>query len=340
MSTASRRSLLLGFAGGLVLMAGLLWLVEGARVGAILRQANPVFVGAVIGLAFLWLVAWGLMLRAVLETVGVRVSPTTSFFVHVTAVFANNVTPFAQAGGEPVTALLVSKVSDTSYERSLAGIASVDVLNAVSSVSLMMLGVGVYATSFTLGSGLYTAVGSVFGFAAVALVVFALLWRYRTAVTDRVASTVATVPGWFRRGPLGSVSVSEADIADRMRGFFESLELIASDRRGVAVALSLSTAGWVFQAGALVTAFGALGYTLPLDVALFAIPLSNLAGATPLPGGLGGIEAALVALLAPTTGIDAAIVTAAVLLFRVAVYWIPVAVGGTSATAYGVGALS
>ncbi len=340
MSSASRQSLLLGFVGGIVLMAGLLWLVEGARVSAILRQADPALSGLVIGFALLWLVAWGLMLKTVLGTAGVRVSTTTSFFVHVTAVFANNVTPFAQAGGEPVTALLVSKVSDTSYETSLAGVASVDVLNAVSSISLMMLGVGVYATSFTLGSGLYAAVGSVFVFAITAVIVFTLLWRHRAAATARVASVVATVADRIRWGPLRSLSVSETDIADRIGGFFGSLELIASDRRGVAVALSFSTAGWVLQAIALVTAFAALGYTLPLDVALFVIPLSNLAGATPLPGGLGGIEAALVALLAPTTGIDAAIVTAAVLLFRVAVYWIPVAVGGTSATAYGVDALS
>jgi len=332
--------MLLGFAGGVALMIGLLWVVEGARVGAILTQADPLLFGVAVGFALLWLVAWGLMLRTVLGAVDIRVTVTTSFLVHVTAVFANNVTPFAQAGGEPVTALLVSRLSDTRYETSLAGIASMDVLNAVSSMGLMLLGIGVYATSFTLGSGLYVAVGSTLTIAITTVVVFALLWRHHGAVTVRVAATVATALDWFRWGPLASLSVSEADVADRMRGFFGSLERIVSDRRGVAVALSLSTAGWVLQAVALVTAFAALGHALPLDVALFVIPLSNLAGATPLPGGLGGIEAALVALLAPMTGINAAVVTAAVLLFRVSVYWIPVALGGTSATAYGVRALS
>jgi uncharacterized protein (TIRG00374 family) len=332
--------MLFGFAGGIALVIGLLWVVEGARVGAILTQADPALFGAAVASALFWLVAWGLMLRTVLGAVGVRVSVTTSFLVHVTAVFANNVTPFAQAGGEPVTALLVSRVSDTRYETSLAGVASIDVLNAVSSLGLMLFGVAVYAGSFTLGSGVYVAVGSTLAFALLTLVVFLLLWRYRGALTARIAPRVSTAIGWVPWGPLASRSLSEADVVARMRGFFGSVERVAANRRGIVVALVLSTAGWVLQAVALVTTFAALGHTLPIAVALFVIPLSNLAGATPLPGGLGGIEAALVGLLAPTTGINAAVITAAVLLFRVTVYWVPVALGGTSATAYGVRALS
>jgi uncharacterized membrane protein YbhN (UPF0104 family) len=69
---------------------------------------------------------------------------------------------------------------------------------------------------------------------------------------------------------------------------------------------------------------------------LFAIPLGNLAGAAPLPGGLGSIEAAFVAILAPTTGVPAATVTAAVLIYRGVIYWLPVLVGGIAATRFGV----
>lgn len=71
-------------------------------------------------------------------------------------------------------------------------------------------------------------------------------------------------------------------------------------------------------------------------VPLFAVPLAYVAGATPLPGGLGGIEAAFVALLVPTTGVPASAVTAAVLVFRGGVYWMPMAIGGVSASVLGV----
>lgn len=96
--------------------------------------------------------------------------------------------------------------------------------------------------------------------------------------------------------------------------------------------LGLSLVGWLFQTAALLAA---LGHAVPIYVALFAIPLGNLAGATPLPGGLGGIEAAFVALLVPTTGIAAPAATAAVLIYRGVIYWLPVVTGGDSMVAFG-----
>ena len=90
---------------------------------------------------------------------------------------------------------------------------------------------------------------------------------------------------------------------------------------------------------ALTAAFGAVGQPIPPHVVVFTIPLANLAGATPLPGGLGGIEAAYVALLVPTTGVAAATVTAAVLVFRGATYWMPVVLGGIVTAAFGVSAV-
>jgi len=340
MSGVGRRSLVLGFAGAVVLLLGLLWLVNAGRVGGALARADPSLLGLTGALALLWLAAWGLTLRAVLGSLDVRVPVATSFLVYAAAVFTNNVTPFGQAGGEPVSALLISKATDTRYETGLVAIASVDVLNVVSSIALMTLGVSVHASSFALGSGVYVALGSVLGSATVLLVAFTLVRRYRERFIERTAGVVARAFAALRRVPIGSQPPSRADVADRMRGFFRNVERVAADRRGLAVALSLSALGWVLQAVALVGAFAALGRTLPLSVALFVIPLAYLAGATPLPGGLGGIEAAFVGLLVPTTGIEAAVVTAGVLVFRIAVYWLPLVLGGASATVYGVGVVS
>jgi len=86
-------------------------------------------------------------------------------------------------------------------------------------------------------------------------------------------------------------------------------------------------------------AFAALGTPVPPYVLLFVIPLANLAGAAPLPGGLGGIEAAFVTLLVPTTGIQASVITAAVLIFRGAIYWMPILIGGLAVSAFGVRAV-
>ncbi|UWG47741.1 putative flippase [Halanaeroarchaeum sp. HSR-CO] len=340
MSRVDRRALVLGFAGAGALIVGLLWLVDVGQVRSSLSRADPLFLGVMFVVALLWLGAWAVTLRTVLASMDVPMPVGTSFFVYNAAVFANNVTPFGQAGGEPVTALLVSKVTGTRYETGLVSIASVDVLNAVSSIALVFFGVGIYASRFTLGTNLFAAVSSVVILVLVIVVSFTLTWRYRETLVDRLSGPIATTADAFRWGPLKSRTVTKAGVAARLRRFFGNVEVVAGDQRRLVYALSLSMLGWLLQTAALVMAFLAVGADIPVVVALFVIPLANLAGMAPLPGGLGGIEAAFVALLVPTTGVPAAVVTAAVLLFRLAIYWMPVIVGGTSATVFGVKVLS
>lgn len=340
MSRVDRRALVLGFGGAGALFVALLWLVNVGEVWSAIARSDPALLGVMFGLAILWLAAWGATLRTVLASMDVPIRMVTSFFIYAAAVFANNVTPFGQAGGEPVTALLVSNVGETRYETGLVSIASVDVLNAISSIALVFLGIGVYASRFTLGSNLFAAVSSVVVLVVAIVVSFTLVWRYRSELVERLSGPIASGFDRMRWGPLKSRTVTEAGIADRMHNFFGNVEVVAGDRRGLLYAFSLSTAGWLLQTIALVAAFAAVGAELPVVVALFVIPLANLAGLGPLPGGLGGIEAAFVALLVPTTGIAAAVVTAGVLLFRVAIYWMPIVIGGASATVYGVEVVS
>lgn len=340
MDGVDRRAFVLGFAAAGALIVVLLLLVDVSHVASALALADPTIVGMVLALALVWLLAWGGTLRTVLGTMDVSMSVRRAFLVYAAAVFANNVTPFGQAGGEPVTALLVSKVSDSRFETGLVAIASVDVLNVVSSAALVFVGVGVYATRFTLGTSLAAAVGSVVVLLVAIVVGFTLGWRFRETIVSTVAGPIARTVNRIRWGPFATNDVTESDVAERIQHFYGNVERIADDRQRLGIAVGLSTLGWLLQAGALVAAFAALGHDIPVVVAIFVIPLANLAGMAPLPGGLGGIEAAFVALLVPTTGIAAAVVTAAVLIFRLAIYWMPVALGGTSATAYGVRVLS
>lgn len=340
MRGVQRRAIVLGFVAAGLLIAGLLWLVDVSQVGAAFSRADPALLGLTMGFALLWLAAWGGTLRTVLATLDVPISVPTSFFIYSGAVFSNNVTPFGQAGGEPIAALLISKVGKTRYETGLVGIASVDVLNVITSIAVVFLGVGVYALSFTVDSGLQAAVGTVGGLGIAIIVGFALVWRYREGIADRTAGPIARAIEGMPTGRLASWEPSEADVTDRFHRFFGNIEVVAGDRRAMVLALLFSTSGWFFQAVGLVTAFAAFGRSLPLVIAVFVIPLAYLAGMAPLPGGLGSIEAAFVALLVPTTGIEAAVVTAAVLLFRLAMYWLPIVVGGASATVYGADVLT
>ncbi|WP_436348793.1 lysylphosphatidylglycerol synthase transmembrane domain-containing protein [Natronorubrum sp. FCH18a] len=338
MDERNKRAFLVGAFGAIAVFAVLFFAVGARDVVDSLRSAMPSLVVATFALALCWLGAWSLMLRTVLGALGVDVPAKKTFFVYAGAVFANNVTPFGQAGGEPVAALLISKVSDARYETGLAGIASVDVLNVVPSISLILVGVGYYATTAAVGERLETAVGSAVALIATIVLAMAVVWRYREAIVDRLPALLALRIGRFgftRFDP----DTFEADLTDRLERFFENIERVATDRWRLSAVIGLSLAGWLFQVAALTAAFAAVGYSVPPYVLLFAIPLANLAGAAPLPGGLGGIEVAFVTLLVPTTGIAASVVTAAVLIFRGAIYWMPVLIGGVSVSVFGVRAL-
>ncbi|MFC6767348.1 lysylphosphatidylglycerol synthase transmembrane domain-containing protein [Natrinema soli] len=338
MDEQNRRAFIVGAVGTVAVFAVLFFVVGARDILDSLLSAEPSLVAATFALALCWLAAWSLMLKTVLATLGIDIPVGKSFFIYAGAVFANNVTPFGQAGGEPVAALLISKTSDARYETSLVGIASVDVLNVVPSISLILVGVGYYATTAALGDRLVTAVGSAVVLVAGIVIAMGLVWRYHQAIVDRLPGIVAP-----RLGRLGlerfESETLEEDLADRMGRFFENIERVATDRWRLSAVVGLSLCGWLFQVAALMAAFAALGNPVPPYVLLFVIPLANLAGAAPLPGGLGGIEAAFVTLLVPTTGIQASVITAAVLIFRGAIYWMPILIGGLAVSAFGVRAV-
>lgn len=317
-----------------IVLIGLFAVVGGRAILDALEGADPVLVAATIALGLCWLFAWSLMLRSVLGTLGVGLPATRSFFVYAGAVFANNVTPFAQAGGQPISALLVSRVSGARYETSLAGVGSVEVLNVVPSISLVLVGVGYYATTVAVSDRVIVAAATAVAIVAVVVTILVVGWRHRSGLVARAAGVAAAVSA--RVGSRFDPVRVERDVADRADRFFEHVGRIATDRRGLATVVGLSLTGWLFQVGSLFAALAAVGHTAPVSVLLFVIPLANLAGATPLPGGLGGIEAAFVALLVTTTGIAAADATAAVIVYRAGIYWLPVVVGGTTVMATGV----
>jgi len=219
------------------------------------------------------------------------------------------------------------------YETGLVGIASVDVLNVVPSISIVFLGVGYYATTAAIGERLEVAVTVAVALIAAIVTAIGLGWRYRRVVVDRLPSAVGGLAGRLDRFDAATV---EAGIADRLQNFFEDIERVGTSPGRLAAAVGLSLSGWLFQAAALTVAFAAVGHEVAPVVPLFAVPLAYVAGATPPRRGLGGIEAAFVALLVPTTGVPASAVTAAVLVFRGGVYWMPMAIGGVSASVLGV----
>ncbi len=83
---------------------------------------------------------------------------------------------------------------------------------------------------------------------------------------------------------------------------------------------------WLFDNLVLLAAFHAFGASPALIVVLMAYLIGQLGGALPIPGGLGGIDGGLIGTLI-VFGVAAAPAAAAVLLYRVVLFWVPLLMG-------------
>ncbi|MBP1986174.1 lysylphosphatidylglycerol synthase transmembrane domain-containing protein [Halolamina salifodinae] len=340
METDRLKTTLVGFAGAVAVLALLLYFVGVGDLLQYLGQADRSTVGLVIVVTVGWLFAWGLALRTVLGVLGESVSPLQTFLVFAGATFNNNVTPFGQAGGEPVTALLISEVTDTEYGTGLAAIASVDTLNFVPSISLALVGVAYFASTTTLGDRLETAATVVVALAVVVGGGLAVAWRSHERLEAGVVNLFSRVAEWAGEHVPRVSDPGRQGIKRRVSHFFEAIERVATNPRGLALALGFSGLGWFLQMLGLWLAFQAIGEPVSFPVVMFVVPIGAIAGMTPLPGGAGGIEAVLVFLLvaAPLSGVTKSVALAAVVIFRGAVFWVPIAIGGVVMGTVGAGA--
>jgi len=340
METDQLKTTLVGFVAAIAVLAVLLYFVGVGDLLRYLREAELSTVGLVVVVTVGWLFAWGMALHTVLDVLGTAVSPLKTFLVFAGATFNNNVTPFGQAGGEPVTALLISEVTDTEYGTGLAAIASVDTLNFVPSITLALLGMGYFATGTTFNTRLESAAIVVVGLTVA--VVGALVFGWRNH--ERVEAAVVTAAARLSRVAGTYVprlsDPGRAAIERRVGHFFEAIERVATNPRGLALALGFSALGWFLQMSGLWLAFQAIGEPVSLAVVMFVVPIGAIAGMTPLPGGAGGIEAVLVFLLvaAPLPGVTESVALAAVVIYRGAVFWVPIAIGGVVMGTVGAGA--
>lgn len=324
------KAAVVGFIVAIGVFAALFWLIDVDRFLQELGRADLVVVGIMIVLTFTWLVFWGLSLRTVLDILDVKLTVWWSFLAYASALFANNITPFGQAGGEPVAAVFVSRISNVNYDTGLASIASVDAIHFVPSITYALLGLAYYAIFLTIGQYLVIAVVIVVALAIIVPALLYLGWSYRYWLEQRTTDVLTPLLDLVERFVPRVSSPDPGSIEQYVENFFASIERITTDRRAVSIAIAFSALGWFLQIFLLWLAFVSIGYRIPLSVALLVIPIGNVASIAPLPGGLGAVDTVFIGLLTSLTGVDVAAITAAVLIYRGLIYGLPIIVGGST----------
>jgi uncharacterized protein (TIRG00374 family) len=109
-------------------------------------------------------------------------------------------------------------------------------------------------------------------------------------------------------------------------GTGEAVQIVRS--RNVLV-ITGSLGYWAWDNAVLWASFHAFGISPPITVILMGYLIGQLGGLLPLPGGLGGIDGGLIGTLL-VYGTPPAATAAAVLVYRVILFWLPLLVGGAA----------
>lgn len=305
----------------LALLATVVFAVGPRAVTAALRgaDARPLAAALLAGVGAL--VCWAEAQRLLHGAAGAGVGRARFWPAYAVGATAKLALPAGGAAGPVLIAAAVAEETDLPFERDLAAASAGSSLGVAGAVGPTLVGVAAV------------------GLPGLAVPVLAVV-----AGLVAVAGGVAIRPGLARRG-LDAMAAAAARLFELVPGadgrvgervaaapetIVAGVADVAADRRMVALALGLSTMGWCLSSAALVGAALAVGYSVGPWVALAVVPVASVGRLLPVPAGLGGVEAALSALLV-ATGVPAGGALAVALLHRASTDLVVAATGAVGA---------
>jgi uncharacterized protein (TIRG00374 family) len=308
-----------------------LLLLDVERVVDNVRRARTDLFGlaVVLGLAGVGLLGGALrQLRRTLEP-AVDDGTVRFFGAFLRAYFVRLIIPVGSSSAPAIYAYVLHHEFETTFEEELALGTAAELLSYGASAAVALVGMML----FLVGGGevpyarpVTASIGVIFGGVVAAFVV---LWHASRGV-DRV---VLRVTGAVNRsvGRLSTrVAAATADehVRGRLETFHETTALLGRAPRTMAVCGGLTVLAWLALSAPLYLAVAALDASTPFALVMVAVPVSGFLYVLPVSGGLGGVEVAVGTLLVAGSGVTVPQAAAAVLLYRVATYWTPLAVSG------------
>jgi hypothetical protein len=324
---ADRETLLKTVVGFAIAVVVLYLVAEGLgteRVAGALADADLRWLAVACLSTLFCLALWGRAWQVVLRQVGIDVPYRRLVVTYLAATFANYVTPLGQAGGEPFIAYVLSRDTDAPYEESLASVVTADLLNLLPFFTFAAAGLSFLLLGAELPTGVRPLAFGLLGMALGVPAIAAAGWWFRERVQRGVVRLFAPIA---RRTDRLTVE----GVGRRVEDLYAAFGRIATSPWALAEAVLFAYAGWAFFALPLFFAGRTLGVPVDPLLVLFIVPASTLAGLVPSPGGLGGVEVALVALLVGLTPVGAATAFALALVYRIASYWFALVVGSVAA---------
>jgi uncharacterized protein (TIRG00374 family) len=272
----------------------------------ILESASPWWLVGAVLLELASCAAYVLIFRPVFCT---SMPWRRSWLIGLSEVATGSIVPASGAGGLALGAWVLSRDGMPANRIARRSVAFFLIKSSVNFVAVALIGAG-------LAVGLIGPHVSLWGSALPALLavltIAAVLLVPRLGPGERPGSG----SGRLRRG----VSAARRSL---IAGTTEAIELVRSRD---ATLLFGAFGYWAFDNAALLAAYEAVGHTPPLSIVLIGYLIGQLGGLLPLPGGVGGIDGGLIAVLV-LYGAPLAPTVAAVLAYRLILFWVPLLVG-------------
>ena len=279
------------------------------EVRDLLTEAQPEWVALAVVLEALSCVSYVFLFRPIFCP---RMPWRTSWEIGLSELAAGSIVPGSGVGGLALGAWILSEGGMPAERIASRSVAFFLIKSSVNFIAVAVLGtvmaLGLVGPDLSLWLTAVPAAGAL-------LVIAAVLVVPRLGVGAPVSADARRVRKALRE-------VRKALVG----GTAEAVQIVRS-RNLLVIAGSLGY--WAFDNAVLWATFQAFDFSPPITVILMGYLIGQLGGLLPLPGGLGGIDGGLIGALI-VYGTPAAATTAAVLVYRVILFWLPLLVGAAA----------
>jgi uncharacterized membrane protein YbhN (UPF0104 family) len=286
------------------------WLAPGlGEVRERLTEAEPQWLALAVLLEFLSCLSYILMFKPVFCS---RMTWRTTYELGMSELGAGSLVPASGAGGLALGAWALRKGGMPGEEIARHSVAFFVLKSGANFVAVAVLGVLMF-----LGVGPHVSV---------------LLTLLPAILAVATIGLVACIPAIAARARAGDEPGSRARrwvdaVATALDDGVREAGAILRRRDWKVIAGSLGY--WAFDNAVLWACFNAFGESPPITLVLMGYLIGQLGGLLPIPGGIGGIDGGLIGTMI-VYGLPAAATAAAVLAYRVILFWLPLVLGGAA----------
>lgn len=280
------------------------------EVFRVVLRADPVILTVSISIFSLVVVLWGIRWKMLFRELGMDISWRDIYKYLLMGLMFNNITPFFRFGGEPIKNYVVSKDLSLSQEKTFVTISMDSASQLISYIFIAYIAVILlFMANIEVWFELFISLNIMMGSLLFLVYIFTQKNTFDVAVNriQKIANRLSKSRG--RKFP------------ETAKKFRNHVIKIATNRNLFAKALLFSFIERICEILAFFLIFSALGFEIPLFVAVIGIGIGILAGSIPLfPGGLVTYEYFII-FFTTLLGIPLGIATASVLLWRFISYW-------------------